>query len=283
MGSTEYNCKIYHYVDGVQVRFYKKSLHRGFTLEREKQEDFDFENTLSDVADDEEERFEKDEIEEKGEVGRKEDVNSDSILSSMNRTIQSIYGISRSNSWDWFLTLTVNPRLIDSTDYDLVTKKLSYWLNNLRKRKAPDMKYILVPELHKDGKKWHFHALISDCSALRFKETNIIKNGKLVYNLLDWLYGFSTATKVEHSGRVSNYITKYITKELCQMTVGRRRYWASLNCFRMNDVMTIDYLTEEQKCDFIKKYSERISYMKTLDCKKSNQTVRYIEIEGERL
>ena len=66
-----------------------------------------------------------------------------SIASSMNRTVNAVYHKARSNTWDWFVTLTFDPDLVDSFDYGLAVAKLSKWLNNLR-RLSPDIGYVMV-------------------------------------------------------------------------------------------------------------------------------------------
>lgn len=251
----QYNVKMFHYADGVQVRIYEKPLLKGYSIDEELTEN-------------------KQEL----TIEQLEQKHKRSIESSMNRTIQNIYGITRANNWEWFLTLTINPSLLDSTDYDEVTKKASQWLKDLRKRVSPHMRYILVPELHQDGQKWHIHGLLAECPELSFTKTSIVKSGKRIYNLGNWRYGWSTATMVEHSGKVSRYITKYITKELCELSQGRRRYWASNNCLRMTDVMTHDYLTEEQKEEYIKQISNDIKHMKCCEHIRSKQKVKYIEV-----
>jgi RNA binding exosome subunit len=251
-----YNVKKYHYHDGVQVRFYKQHLVKGESRTSYEKDDFcNYELSIEQLR------------EKKNKY----------VESSRNRTVQNIYGIARANKWDWFITLTINPKKLDSSNYGEVTKKASQWLKDLRKRKSPNMVYILVPELHNDGKKWHIHGLISNCDELDFKETDIEKNGKVIYNLDNWKYGFSTATKIEHSGKASSYITKYITKELCERTPHKKRYWASNNAYRMNDVLEIDNLTDEEKENYIKQVSGQINYMKKIS-HSSGQEVIYLEI-----
>ncbi len=55
--------------------------------------------------------------------------------------------------------------------------------------------------------------------------------GEEIYNLnkSSFKYGFTTATKIESTEKVSNYITKYITKELITMSKGQHRYLYSKN------------------------------------------------------
>lgn len=147
---------------------------------------------------------------------------------SRNRTINSIYDIARSNEWEWFFTLTFNPDKVDSFDYAACSKKLSDWLHNMKK-KAPEMKYIVVPEQHKSGR-WHFHGLFTNVDSMNFVDSGLVdKKGKIIYNVGNYRLGFSTATKIDDVNRASSYLCKYITKDLCVKTKGKKRYWASKN------------------------------------------------------
>lgn len=148
------------------------------------------------------------------------------------RAKQTIYHLARSNVWEWFVTLTLDQRKIDRYDYDEIAKKVRKWFNNLR-RKAPDLYFLIVPERHKDGA-WHFHGLLGACSGLVFDFSGKHDNtGRPIYNLSDWSYGWSTATEVSSTDCVRSYVTKYITKDMCDATKGRHRYWVSNNCNRV--------------------------------------------------
>lgn len=155
------------------------------------------------------------------------------LKDSLNRTKQELYKISRQCKWEYFITLTFDPQKIDRTDYVECTKKACKWIKNQSNRYACDLKYVLVPELHSDKKSWHVHGLISDIGRISFVDSGKKSGGKTVYNLSGWKYGFSTAIAIgrndEEIFKVSNYITKYITKELCGFTKGKRRYFASRN------------------------------------------------------
>ena len=61
--------------------------------------------------------------------------------------------------------------------------------------------------------------------------SGIVKNGKEIFNInkRSFKYGFTTATKIKSTEKVSNYITKYITKELITMSKGQHRYLYSKN------------------------------------------------------
>ena len=106
-------------------------------------------------------------------------------------------------------------------------KKLSQWLKNMKKQ-CPDMIYIVVPEQHKSGR-WHFHGLFANVDNMKFVDSGIVQNGKRVYNVGKYRLGFSTATHIEDLSKTVSYLCKYITKDLCVNTKGKKRYWASRN------------------------------------------------------
>lgn len=147
---------------------------------------------------------------------------------SYSRCKQQIYSYSRSVPWEWFITITFNPDKVDRTSFDACSYRLRKWLNNQR-RNAPDLQYLFVPELHKDGKAWHFHGLMACTGNIKFIDSGIMKGGQQIYNMSGWQYGFTTASRVKDIYRVSKYIGKYITKTLCDVTPGRHRYYISNN------------------------------------------------------
>lgn len=144
-----------------------------------------------------------------------------SIYSSLNRTRSALYMYARQCNWEYFITLTYSPDKIENRyDFSLCMKKASNWIKNCRNRKAADLLYLFVPEQHMDGA-WHVHGLLCNTTGLTFTDSGKRYDGKIVYNLDDWELGFSTATKVTDTYKVSNYITKYITKDLCAITPGK--------------------------------------------------------------
>lgn len=190
-----------------------------------------------------------------------------SLASSLNRSLRKIYDFGRNNTWDWFFTFTLNTDAVkDRKDYSECSKKVCTWFNNLRKRKCPNMKYLIVPEKHPSSGAWHFHALVSNVDNLEFKvainneefrkdkKTGQIilnkkgqpkrnkyfgqelrvsyPNGNYIYNIVNFdeqRYGFSQATKIVDTRRAVSYIVKYLTKELSECTFGKRRYFPSNN------------------------------------------------------
>ena len=74
-----------------------------------------------------------------------------------------------------------------------------------------------------DGKKVHWTFFL-----IRLTPSSA---GEEIYNInkRSFKYGFTIATKIESTEKVSNYITKYITKELITMSKGQHRYLYSKN------------------------------------------------------
>lgn len=180
---------------------------------------------------------------------------------SMARTVNRVYYLTRSNVWDWFVTLTFNPDKVDSFSYEECVKRLSKWLNNCR-RASPKLKYLVVPELHKSGR-YHYHGLFAHCDGLRFVDSGHKAGGQSIYNIGSYKLGFTTATKVSSTEKVSKYVTKYITKELCGVTFGRKRYWASRN---LDEAETQEYILEPKEKElFLKEISPYIQHARKIE------------------
>ena len=158
-----------------------------------------------------------------------EEAQSESLRISRSRTIKKIYDIGRSNYWDWFLTFTFSPAMVNRYDYVECSQKMSFWLKNMRKNN-PDMKYLVVPEQHKDGA-WHFHGLFANVNSAEFLSSGkYTDKGQEIFNVGKYKLGFTEAIKLDGSFAVVSYLCKYITKKLCEQTKGKKRYWFSRNC-----------------------------------------------------
>lgn len=282
-----YNVKVIQYLYGTQVRVYSDLVNKRACYEDDfcvadfdkvnnyKSENLDNENNNRCDADLD---IDNDNVDD--------DINDDngvksarSLASSKNRTINCIYDIARSNDWDYFLTLTFDPKKIDSFDYELVSKKLSQWIDNFKRKNAPDLKYILVPELHKSGR-YHFHGLLKDIGNMKLINSgHKDSSGNVIYNLGNYKLGFSTVTKINDVRRCSSYISKYITKDLCFNTFGKKRYWASRNLDE--PVVTNLVLSPQEIEDMILTFNREIVFQKTIECTGYyNLKVSYYELEN---
>lgn len=255
--SKTYNCRLFSYETGQHVTFYKKAITQNkatlkYTLKKKEPKIV------------------------KAKVERTVEAEARCKRTSCNRSKNQVYRIARSNRWDWFITLTFDRTRTDASDYNMVVERLQNFLENIRKRKCPEMKYLIVPELHKDGEHYHFHGLLANADGLRFSYSghDDRKSGRCIYNVLDWSWGYTTATLVGDSGRVSSYITKYITKDVDEHLKDKRRYYYSKNCnIAEKELLLLD---EE---DFLHVYADRIKYTKSVVVPQACQIINYYELE----
>ena len=160
------------------------------------------------------------------------------------------------NDFKYFATFTINPEKIDSYDTKAVMKKVGKWLNNQVNRKG--LKYILVPEYHKSGR-IHCHALIND--VFNLVDSSHRSKQKIIYNILDWRYGFSTAIELDGSPAVVSYVTKYITKD--NTRIFGKTYFSGGRTLKREvptDYMNKDYISFEGQEYFISSANMSVKY-----------------------
>lgn len=129
---------------------------------------------------------------------------------SMRRARAKVRRIALSNEFRWFVTLTLDQMMVDRYDPAAVIRKLNQWCSNQVKRRG--LRYVLVPERHKDGA-LHFHGFFSDAlEAVASGHTD--KKGNMIYNLPGWTLGFTAAIEVygDYPAAVA-YVCKYIGKQ----------------------------------------------------------------------
>lgn len=129
---------------------------------------------------------------------------------SKRRARARVRRLALANDFRWFVTLTLDPAKIDRYDPAEVVRKLSQWCSNQVKRRG--LKYVLVPERHKDGA-LHFHGFFNDCMEA-VPSGHSDKRGHMIYNLPGWTLGFTAAVAVygDYAGAVA-YVCKYIGKQ----------------------------------------------------------------------
>lgn len=157
------------------------------------------------------------EVDEDTFVSRKLKYRSDSIR----RTKDKVFDIVKMNDWDFFFTGTISDDFdIDRYDANAVCKKVNTFMYNLVKR-GKIIRYLFVPEYHKDGAV-HYHGFIKSSDSMRYSlaynphNGKVIRRGKnrsFVFNWLDWTFGWTTLIHCYGSvDNMSKYFCKYITK-----------------------------------------------------------------------
>lgn len=274
---SNYDCKIIEYPDGsIQIRLYDKPMSLYDDLSN--YEDYPYGNEPELLR----EPFTGSEVKEVKFFTSEEKQRTVSEIEqnrerSYRRCKNMIFHYARCYKWEYFITITFSPDKVDRTNFSECSRKLRRWLNNQRVN-APDLKYLFVPELHADGKSWHFHGLMADAGNIKFIDSGHKSKGDIIYNLGKWSYGFSTATVIKDTFRVSKYIGKYITKNVCQLTEKQHRYYVSNN-LPMPVVSTYSF-PGESKNDVIKYlsdlYSREVGALKTVHS--DFNTVTYLEL-----
>lgn len=127
------------------------------------------------------------------------------------------------NEWQYFCTLTIDEKKQDRFDLQEFKKDFGYWVGNYNKKFDTKLKYLLIPEYHKDGA-IHLHGLLNDISP-----NSLVKNE---YSYLDLPYyknrfGYLSLSKIRSQERVSRYITKYITKQFDCGELNKRLFVSS--------------------------------------------------------
>lgn len=254
MINDEYNIKIVHYKDFDEVQFFRSSVicrddllidEDGVISKKEKKEKKKYFNPFS------------------GEMEEVIDMNEQDFYKyvAFKRSKNMIYKLACNNKpWDYFVTFTFNSDKVDRYNFSEVSKKLSKWIDNIKQKYGcKDMGYIIVPEKHKDGA-WHFHGLFKNCDNLNFIDSGIKDNqGRVIYNISNYKFGFTTATKLSDIDKAVSYILKYISKDLFGDNLkGKKRYWRSKN-LEMPVVETAIF--EGNKIDLLKMLGHDIDYI----------------------
>lgn len=126
---------------------------------------------------------------------------------SVRRSKTAVKDYVKTNSdLKYFVTYTLAPSKVNRYSEEEIYKKIRSWLMNNVNRKG--LKYILVPEKHKDGA-WHFHGF-----------TN---------KPLEWKYGFCKTVEMDRKkmGKIINYTISYVRKDMEKFN--GRRYLHSRN------------------------------------------------------
>lgn len=160
----------------------------------------------------------------------------DSLARSIRRSRQLITDVVLCNDFELFCTFTFKE---DRQNIEKCKSKMKQWLKN-QKQKYGTFSYIIVPEFHKDKKSLHFHALFQGYKG-KLTDSGIIVNGRNSYNINSYRSGFTSAVYIDNKAKVSNYVRKYITKDMPTFS-GKKRFWLSTGLKRPLTVQNGDFI-----------------------------------------
>jgi hypothetical protein len=167
-----------------------------------------------------------------------EEINEDNKQRSLRRSRSKIAHYCHSNKFDMFATLTIAPDKVDDRwDIQEVLNITSKWLE-LQRKKYGKFDYIIVPEKHPTSGAWHMHCVLGNYKGPITKA--LTRKGREVYQLTEWQekLGYTDLEIIQDIGKVSNYIRKYITKDLMYMA-GKHKYLCSKGLYTPQAIFNV--------------------------------------------
>ena len=151
---------------------------------------------------------------------------------SLSRTKSQVLEYALCNDWNWFGTFTLNPKKYKRDDLDTFIKDLGQFIRDQRKKYQMDIKYLLIPELHKDGKNWHMQGLLSEIPYQDMEPHPLKKlseKGYISWESYRQKFGFNSLGPIRDNIKTALYITKYISKNLdnTSIKVNKKMFYSS--------------------------------------------------------
>ena len=178
------------------------------------------------------------------------------LSQSVSRTKSTIFELAFCNEFSHFCTFTQNIEKVgDRYNLAKFRKELAQFVRNQNRGREQKIKYLFVPEQHKDGA-WHIHGLVMGLTDADLREFSLseklpqkirkqLLKGEKVYNWEKYSekFGFFTATKIKSHDACAKYVTKYITKNVVETALdnGAHTYFASQGLKRKERVFHSDY------------------------------------------
>lgn len=178
------------------------------------------------------------------------------LVQSAKRAFDNFYGYALSNDWDWFVTITFDPKQVDRHKYDDISDLWTAWLKKI-KRFAPELQALIVSEEHEDGA-WHYHGFFANIHKLSltvvYYPDNYYKKhlagtpiyntlGDICFNMPAWDLGYSVVNVLpaeQNQRRVVNYCCKYLLKSI-NVNYGKKKFYRTRNIeFKSKDSFIMD-------------------------------------------
>lgn len=151
---------------------------------------------------------------------------------SYSRSRSKVLQYALCNQWDYFVTITVDPKKFDRRDLDEIWASLYLFIKFYSARFCP-LRYLLVPEFHQDGA-WHFHGFLSgvlDSHLFPFipglHPQKLIDYGFVNFPALGQAIGYVSLSKIKNPVAAGFYVSKYITKEHANDSFYKHLYFHS--------------------------------------------------------
>lgn len=212
------------------------------------------------------------------------------LNNSVKRSKDKVFEYAQCNKWEFMVTFTFDDKSIpfpypeNPQEFDSDMKVVKQWFQNIQTKyygglvSEEKLKYLIVSELGESTGRFHVHGLLANCGRLGFVPARVDKDGRQIYNLIQWKKGFSTAKKIYENFGACAYILKYITKQVALVSSGRSRYLHSANlntCVIDKQLLDKDQL---QKLIFEKMSDPKMIYCKSVK-NELGAVVNYISVK----
>jgi len=164
------------------------------------------------------------------------------LAQSISRTKATVFEIMMCNAWEFYATYTLDGNKQERNNIEVFRKHFTVWLKNYNTRHNCNIKYIIIPEKHKEGKNFHAHGALMGlpvehltaftlADKLPAKMLNKMKQGREFFNWKAYAdkFGFVSLERIRSNEATAIYITKYITKDVDKtgIEVNKRMFYAS--------------------------------------------------------
>jgi hypothetical protein len=172
---------------------------------------------------------------ENGKIVKKCTVNSEKLETNVTRARSKIFEYAMCNPWDQFANLTLDRHLYNRYKLKPYIKDLTQWLRDYSRKHKTQVKYLFIPEQHKDGA-WHIHGLLKGIPDAELTE---FIPGKHPQDLIDagyknWpaysnRFGYVSCGKIKDHVAACVYMTKYVSKDMAtnNIALNERLYFCS--------------------------------------------------------
>lgn len=214
------------------------------------------------------------EIEKDTKYTKKNTVNNNKLSNNIVRSRTTVQEYALCNPWTYFVTLTIDEKKYDRFNLKRYYSDFAEFIHNFNRRRTKEnkVKYIFVPELHKNGA-WHMHGMIY---GLCPDDLTINQNGYFTWKKYNDKFGFMSIDKIQDIDRLSSYILKYITKDVEKSVseLGAHLYYASKGLVKAELVYRGQALLH---CDYDYEHPDGYCKIKTFDTRKDNM-MEYLEL-----
>lgn len=186
------------------------------------------------------------------------------LACNLSRARSTIYELALCNNWEYFFTFTLDPKKYNRSNLKIFQKDLSRFFRKYREKHKVNVKYLLVPEQHKDGINWHMHGFLIGLPEEHLRQFTLeeqlpyyirykLQKNEPVY---DWgaykkKFGFCNIEPIRNLESSAKYVTKYISKSMDNgiIQANGHLYYSSQGLNRA-EVTASGYYDPHQAIDF---------------------------------